>query len=653
MKRFLLVIFMAPLLAFAQNEKVTDSLLKILAATKADTQRVNILNKLAEQYTNNEAKKGLAYADQGLALSRKIKFEKGEGDAYFHLGLILANILKSDSAKADYQKAIAIYRNINDLGGLAQVYNEMGRMLRIQGKLADCITYFQQAADLYEKINDLDGSADCLTLLANNYNLMNVYDKALAMYQKSYELRVKINSKLKAAQSLAGIGLTYRNKQLKSGDDKNFKLAVHYMLRAREAFIKADHKANIALIDKEIGITYLYQSDYKNALVYLLEAEARFNKLDYKRELGSLYKGIGRSYMYLKQYPKAKAYLEKGLAASMAEKYQQHIMESYQFLYTYYKLVGNANMSLAYHEKWMDAKDSLTERGNFDKLSELTTKYETEKKEQQINLLNKENTIQKLSINSRNKTIGIIVGLFLLSGILAALFYNRRQLKQKALLQAQQLKQQDILTKAIVDAEENERKRIASDLHDGVGQLFSAVKMNLTGLFERVKMEREEDQFLAENTMALVDESCKEVRTISHQMMPNMLLRSGIASDLKSFIEKIDADSLQVTLEATGFKNKLESNVETMLYRVIQETINNVIKHAKATRLDIILNRNDAGISAKIADNGVGFDTAQADKVTGIGLKNIATRIEYLKGTISYHSTIGRGTTVNIEVPVY
>jgi two-component system NarL family sensor kinase len=184
-----------------------------------------------------------------------------------------------------------------------------------------------------------------------------------------------------------------------------------------------------------------------------------------------------------------------------------------------------------------------------------------------------------------------------------------------------------------------------------VGQLFSAVKMNLNGLFDRIKIDREEDRFLAENTMALVDESCKEVRTISHQMMPNMLLRSGIASDLKSFIEKIDADSLQVTLEANGFKNKLESNVETMLYRIIQETVNNVIKHAKATRLDIILNRNNEGINARIADDGIGFDVDQKEKFTGIGLKNVATRIEYLKGSIRYESAPGKGTIVNIIVP--
>ncbi|RYD93022.1 MAG: sensor histidine kinase, partial [Sphingobacteriales bacterium] len=214
------------------------------------------------------------------------------------------------------------------------------------------------------------------------------------------------------------------------------------------------------------------------------------------------------------------------------------------------------------------------------------------------------------------------------------------------------IEQQHIITKAVLDAEENERKRIASDLHDGVGQLFSAVKLNMNGLFDRITLDREEDRFLAENTLALVDESCKEVRIISHRMMPNMLLRSGIASDLKSFIEKIDGDSLKVTLEATGFKDRLESNVETMLYRIIQETVSNVIKHAGATRLDIILTRDKDGINATVADNGKGFDTTQIGSFTGIGLKNIITRIEYLKGVVDYESVLGKGTTVNIWVPV-
>jgi two-component system NarL family sensor kinase len=209
------------------------------------------------------------------------------------------------------------------------------------------------------------------------------------------------------------------------------------------------------------------------------------------------------------------------------------------------------------------------------------------------------------------------------------------------------------LTQAVIEAEEKERQRIASDLHDGVGQLFSAVKMNMNGLFDRIEVKREEDKFLVEKTMALVDESCKEVRSISHQMMPNnMLLRSGIASDVKSFIEKLDSESLKVNLEANGFKNRIESSVEVILYRVIQESVNNVIKHAKAKSLNIILNRTVSGITVLIEDDGIGFDVAARPGFDGIGLTNIETRIEYLKGTVGYNSAPGKGTRVNIQVPI-
>jgi len=371
-----------------------------------------------------------------------------------------------------------------------------------------------------------------------------------------------------------------------------------------------------------------------------------------KKQVSDTYANLGELYKDKGDYTQAISWLKKSLPLTVETKYKQGEKTVWMLLSQVYEKSGNYKEALAADKKYLLLTQQLINEGNDKQIAQMQTRYETVKKEQKINILNKENTIQKLSIAGRNKTIGIIAGLFLLSGIVTALFFNRHKLKQKAQQQALMLKQQDTLTKAIVDAEENERKRIASDLHDGVGQLFSAVKMNLSGLFDRISIAREEDRFLAENTLALVDESCKEVRTISHQMMPNMLLRSGIASDLKSFIEKIDSDTLKVTLEATGFKNKLESNVETMLYRIIQESINNVIKHAKATRLDLVLTRNGRGITAKIADNGIGFDVNERENFDGIGLKNIATRIEYLKGSIKYISEPGTGTTVLIEVPV-
>ncbi|MGY3214399.1 tetratricopeptide repeat-containing sensor histidine kinase [Mucilaginibacter sp. HD30] len=641
-----------PYMCFAQQGNSVDSLKALLPQAKTDTARINLLNQIGDILKRDKANDGFKYVEEAIALSTKTNFKKGLARAYYNRGVMLFSTNKLDSAGIDFKKAIKVYGEVKNSRGQALVYNETGTLLRIQGKQSEAIAYFQQAADIYEKSNDLSGTADCLTLIANNFNQLHDFDKALATYKKAYSLRVKINRLDLAAQTLAGIGMTYRNKQTISDGDKFFKLAISYMMRARAHFIKNKHNLNIALIDKEIGVTYDYQEQYGNALRYLTEAKEKFRAIDYKRELGSLYKAIGRCYLQNNQFTQAKKYIDMALAAAIAEKYQQHIMESYQELYNYYKITGDNTNALAYHEKFMEAKDSLTERTNFDKVLEITNKYETEKKEQQIDILNKENTIQKLSIAKQKTTMGIAGGLAVTLIAFGGLLHSRNKNKQKILLQEHKLAQRAELTKAVIEAEEKERVRIASDLHDGVGQLFSAVKMNLNGLMERVDMPREEDRFLAEKTLALVEESCKEVRYISHQMMPNMLLRSGIASDVKSFIEKIDSEKLKVKVEANGFKDKLESNVETVLYRVIQEAVNNVIKHARATFLDIKLDREASGISATITDNGVGFDTAAVDSFHGIGLKNITARVEYLKGTVKYRSAPGAGTSLSVWVPV-
>ena len=214
------------------------------------------------------------------------------------------------------------------------------------------------------------------------------------------------------------------------------------------------------------------------------------------------------------------------------------------------------------------------------------------------------------------------------------------------------MKQQDLATKAVIEAEENERKRIAGDLHDGVGQMMSAAKMNLSAFEDRIQFATTEDKLGYEKLIALVDESCKEVRAVSHNMMPNALLKAGLASAVKEFIDKIDSRVLKVNLYSEGLNERLDGNVETVLYRVIQECVNNVIKHSGANQLEISLVKDADGIAVTIEDNGKGFDTTQKSKFEGIGLKNIKTRIEYLKGTVDFDSSPGQGTLVAIHVPV-
>jgi signal transduction histidine kinase len=207
-------------------------------------------------------------------------------------------------------------------------------------------------------------------------------------------------------------------------------------------------------------------------------------------------------------------------------------------------------------------------------------------------------------------------------------------------------------SKAVIEAEENERQRIAKDLHDGVGQMMSAARMNLSAFESEINFNNVNQKQSFEKIVELVDESCKEVRTVSHIMMPNALMKNNLAVAIRDFVEKLDKKKLEVHVDTEGLDERLDSNLETVLYRVIQECVTNVIKHADATTLDISLIRDTDGISGTIEDNGKGFDIADKEKFEGIGLKNIITRIEYLKGTVDFDSAPGRGTVIALHVPV-
>lgn len=517
---------------------------------------------------------------------------------------VYSDLQDYETALKLHYESLRIYEKIGNAYSTAMVLNNIGKVYSDAGKLTDAVTYLDKAEQFSNQFRLNKPLLFTYVNAANTYIRLNQLPKALEYALKADELNKRLNEKKVRVSNNNTIGALY---YFLNDYDK----ALEYYTRSKDESLEI-HDLNTHY-KALINIGEVYEINHRqDPLPYYLQA------LHYFEEV--------------KNYPTIE-YAATDIS-------------------NYYKSKKDYQLSLDYYQKAVAAGEKNKNMQTTRHMLLLQTQYETEKKEQEISLLNKENTIQKLSIQGRNKTIGIISGVFILSLITGLWLYNRYKFRQKTILQQQALHQREELTRAVIDAEENERKRIASDLHDGVGQLFTAVKMNLTGLFGRVPMEKDGDRFLAEKTLALVDESCKEVRLISHQMMPNAPLQSGIAADVKNFIEKIDSENLKINVEATGFKNRIESNAETVLYRVIQESVNNVIKHAKASRLDILLNRDDSGIRVKITDNGVGFDAQRTEQFTGIGLKNIRARVEYLKGTLEYHSAPGQGTTVQVSVPL-
>lgn len=197
--------------------------------------------------------------------------------------------------------------------------------------------------------------------------------------------------------------------------------------------------------------------------------------------------------------------------------------------------------------------------------------------------------------------------------------------------------------KAIVQGTDAERKRIAAELHDGVGQL-------LTGLKYRIEMLAGSDPRLAD-TLALADEAGREVRDIAHRMMPRSLEGSGLVPAVSDMLNKaLDVPGMEKHFEHHGMEQRLPIEVETGIYRIAQELLNNIIKHAKATRVDIQLLRTKGVVVLIVEDDGVGMGSAPSKG--GLGLRNLHDRARILQGALEFTGQEGRGTVATLRVPI-
>ena len=176
--------------------------------------------------------------------------------------------------------------------------------------------------------------------------------------------------------------------------------------------------------------------------------------------------------------------------------------------------------------------------------------------------------------------------------------------------------------------------------------------MNLSMMSSELSFSNKEQKLAFDKAMDLVDEGCREVRTVSHNIMPNALLKSGLTSAIREFVNKLDQRVIKVNLYSEGLNERIDTKTESVLYRIVQESVNNVIKHSGAEALDISLIKDEDGISVTIEDNGKGFDTSDKDKFSGIGMRNIQSRVDYLKGTVEWDSAPGKGTVVAIHIPL-
>ena len=630
----IIICFLYTVSAYAQKSE-SDSLLAITKRGSIN-ERVNALNKLCGQLMYDKPDEAKVYVKQSIRLADSARYKLGLGDAYNMIGVVYDISGKYDSSIYFYEKAYDIFEEIKNLKGRGSSSNNLGLIYWNMADYDKALTYFFDALSDFEQIKNERFLSNALNNIGLVYYDIHNYAQSLKYHQKAKVIYEKLGD----AYLLGAVSTNLSNVYNNLGKPDS---AEYYCLQAIQLHTRANDEYGLSIAYNGYASLQAEKGDTSKALEYFGKALKLKENLHEQVGITSILIQMAKIFNKQKNVTSEFECLNKARQIAEENNFKKDLMEIYSSLSSYYEK-NNAALALEYFKKYNSVKDSVFNENSNRQITELNTKYETGKKELQLKQ-------QDLVIAKKNLVIASIAGLLLVLSIAVFSYYKRNRLIQQKKLQEAVMKQQEMATKAVMDAEENERKRIAADLHDGIGQMMSAAKMNLSVFESELSFKNEAQKNSFENVIGLIDESCKEIRSVSHQMMPNALLKSGLASAIREFIDRIDNRVISVSLHTEGLDERIDSNKETVLYRVIQECVNNVLKHAAATRLDISLIKDTDGISITIEDNGKGFDPSAMDAFNGIGLKNMKSRINYLKGSIDFDSKTGKGTLVAIHIP--
>ncbi len=591
MKNLVAIVFI--LFSFYCLSQDTDSLKKIVSGGGSTQQRLGAAIAFCDHLSRNSAGEIIGMAKKGISLAQKLHNIKAEGQLNKDAGNAWFIKGNNDSAFYCYNIAGDIFRKIKENAGLADVYRHMAILYTQQKAYKKAIEYDSNV--LYYGQKQGRGVLTMLTYdqLGKLYEDDQNYRDALKNYKAAQDIRDSINMLQKTKDSIA----------------------VSY---------------NLDLIGDVFG-SMGQKNNTEQSLLNTIETKKSLNDT---LAMAINYLNLGILYEGKRQYAKSISALQQCLQYARAINYTDLNNSALSELANVFEQAGDYRQALTYFKRHKALNNSITNENSSKSIAALQNKYETTQKENQI-------LQQRFEISRRNYWVAGIAIILLLSLLLTYSWYRRSQLKQ-----------QNIATNAIIETEEKERKRIAQDLHDSVSQLMMAAKINLTVVGNETSFTSQEQQKRFEKAINLVDEGFREVRTISHNMMPQALLESGLALVIKQFVENIENDSIKINLFSKGFEEHFDGTIETILYRVLQECVNNILKHAKASRVDISLIKDETGISLTIEDNGIGFDTRQQLIDGGMGLKNIQNRINFLKGRLEFDSQPGKGTLVSIYIPV-
>ncbi len=619
---------------------------KIIAYLTDDTAKINRLNKYAEKIQFADPYKAITIIEKTIALANKVNYPLGLSIAYGLRAGLLFYEMKLDSCKLLLNKAYSLVSKEKDKASKNQTANLINRYAAIyqrQLNYDSAVALYLQAANIFKETGDEQ------KIINSYYNLSGIYkhlgDTAKTFYyaRETNKIAFKTNDTVLLIRGLIVLGEAYNF--IKNYDSLLLVSQRGLRLAGRQQMTFA-----VGIFNNFMGLYYTNKAmQYGSAIVHYNIALQSFSALNIQFDKAVVLQNMGNAYLKKKDYVNSIKFSKQATELSRNLKFDQVQNLSLMDLVQAEENMGNIPESFKYLKQYVEVNDAIQIRNNQKKVYDLEAKYLAQKKE--AILLSQQKIIKQK--NQLNYLLVSGVLLLLVIGTLLYFNYNNKQKLQLQQIVKLETQQQLTATEAVLKGEERERTRMAQDLHDGLGGMLSGIKYSFNTMKGNMIMTPNNAQAF-ERSMDMLDSSIKEMRRVAHNMMPEALVKFGLDTALKDFCNEIQqSGALHISYQSIGLENLvIDQTAEITIYRIVQELVNNTMKHAAAKNAIVQVTKTNGEIAVTVEDDGRGFDANILHKAKGIGWSNIQNRVEFLKGKLDVDSQSGKGTSVHIEINI-
>lgn len=683
---------MLPYIGFSQNSNLHETAKNRVEALIED------FNKI---YTTEPTRaKGLI--QQALVISKKYKMPLNNAESYYRLGKLFLNTGEYDSALHNVNNALKIFSTHNKYENISLCYKELGTIYDETGRREESMNFYSEGLKLARK----HGLQELVAPFINNIGIIFLkqshYDKALEHFTESARLSEKGYQ----------YAITIHNIGVVKHQQNNFEEAVYYYEKSLQACNAIEDEYCSLTPLNGFANAFLQQKKYGKALETTQKIIKIQEKLGLEKDLLVSYNRMGLIYNAMANFEMAIDFYMKSLTIcekinSIHTAYiHSNISDCYRNIGNYKRALEHIEIfyqkhdSINSNEYKIQTEELLTQYETEKKEKEIAllkknkklreieleknkalyeqellnqslakqqSKYEILQRDRKIDLLNKDSEIQKANIiNQKNelerlamiRNIIIVSAILIFIPVIILLIVYRQKVKSKELLalKTEEVNQQKSLEmirsfeiktiRAHIEGQEIEKHRIAKELHDGVAGSLAAIKMRLQSLDKIL-----ENNPKFNNLLTSVDDVYKEVRTISHNLTPPGMLKYSFVDFLKKYLNEISQSGhfeIEYLFHGEAGLNEITDELKVEIYRILQELITNIIKHAQTNFVEVQLIKDRSHINLIVEDQGIGFDFSE--KSSGLGLSNLHSRIKALGGKLDIDSLKERGTIISIEI---